>query len=84
MGLRSAAILGARATGPGDAAMVFARIATLVWLGLVAAVHGAGGSCDRVGGRCQCTDEDGDVWDLTELSGDHQITGPGGSIWTFE
>jgi hypothetical protein len=34
-------------------------------------------------GRCICTDEDGDPWDLTGLSGANQVTGPGSSIWTF-
>ncbi len=58
----------------------------LVWLGLAAAgwLGQAGASCSKSGSRCQCTDADGDVWDLTQLSGNHQVSGPGSSIWTFE
>jgi hypothetical protein len=56
----------------------------LVWLGLAVVAQRVGASCRKNGARCQCTDSDGDIWDLTELSGNHQVTGPGSSIWTFE
>ena len=45
---------------------------------------GARAQCAMSGGRCLCQDTDGDEWDLTSLKGDHQVTGPGSSIWDFD
>ena len=56
----------------------------LVLLGLAHAPLRAGAACSTNGGRCECVDADGDVWDLSSLSGDQQVSGPGSSIWTFE
>ena len=61
-----------------------ARGAALIWLGLAATPQSADASCSQVGSRCICVDSDGDNWDLSELAGDHQVSGPGSSIWTFE
>jgi hypothetical protein len=69
----------ARAKPPAD----MVRTA-LVLLGLAHAPLRAGAACSMNGGRCECVDGDGDVWDLSSLSGDQQVSGPGSSIWTFE
>lgn len=52
-------------------------------LALVSQPDGALATCELTGGKCLCTDTDGDIWDLSALSGENGATGPGSSIWTF-